>query len=85
MDEHIERARVAPGWLIGPLAATVVLFVLGLPLGFFSSGGGYLIAAVGAFWVGWGTTSLADSRHQRRNGMIVATWVIVLLCAYLLQ
>lgn len=84
MNERYGRSGAwAPGWLVGPLVATIVLFFCGFPLGFFASGGGFLIAGMAAFWAGWATASVADSARQGRNAVIVAACIIAQLCAYI--
>jgi hypothetical protein len=72
-----------PGWLIGPAAAIVVLLILGgVQFALFASGGGLLIAAGIAFWVGAGVAAFADPARQVRNAVIVAAAVVVCLSAF---
>jgi hypothetical protein len=73
-----------PGWLIGPVAATAALVVLGFVwLGLYASGGGLLIAAAAALVVGV-SAALAAPRHRGRNAAITAAYVVALLAAYLI-
>jgi len=73
-----------PGWFVGPLAATAALVVIGfVSLGVYASGGGLLIAAGVAFWVGAGVAGIADPRRWARSTVIVALYVVVLFGSYL--
>lgn len=72
-----------PGWLVGPVAAIAALAILGFDFALFASGGGFLMAAVAAFWFGAGIAALIDPKRQKQNAMIVAVSIVVSLSAYL--
>ena len=72
------------GWIVGVLAATGTLFVLGfVSSGFYASAGGLVIAGAVAFFLGSGAAAVVDSRTGR-NASIVAFYLVALLAAYLL-
>jgi hypothetical protein len=77
-------SAVRSGWLVGILAATGTIVVMGLvSLGFFASFGGLLVVAGLAFIVGAGAARLVDSRVDR-NVSIVAGYIALLFVAYVL-
>lgn len=72
------------GWIVGVLAATATLFVLGcVSSGFYVSAGGLVIAGALAFFLGSGAAAVVDSRTGR-NASIVAFYLVAVLAAYLL-
>jgi hypothetical protein len=74
---------VSSGSLVGPLAATGTLVVLGfVSPGFYVSLGGLLLAGMFAFMTGTGAAGLVDSRRGRNAG-IVASYIVVLVAVYL--
>lgn len=73
-----------PGWIVGPVAATAALLAIGFTsLGVYASGGGLLIAAGIAFWVGAGVAGWVEPKRQGRNTAIVALYIVVLFAAWL--
>ena len=74
----------APGWLVGPIAATTTLVALGIVwLGLYTSVPGLLIAAGIAFWVGAGAAALVERGRAMKNAAIVAAYLVLLCTAYL--
>jgi hypothetical protein len=74
----------APGWVVGPVAATLALVALAFVwLGLYASGGGLLIAAGIAFWAGAGVAAMIDPPRSGRNAFVVAAYVVLLLAVYL--
>jgi len=72
-----------PGWLVGPVAAIGALGILGFQFALFASGGGFLLAAGGAFWFGAGIAALIDPKRQVRNALIVAIVIAVYMSVFL--
>ncbi|MGH9253230.1 MAG: hypothetical protein ACRD3C_01535 [Vicinamibacterales bacterium] len=72
-----------PGWLIGPAAAIAALFILGVEFALFASGGGLLMAAGIALWIGAEVAAFVDPARQLRNAMVVAAAIVVCLSVYL--
>ncbi len=71
-------------WMIGPLAATAALIVIAFVyVGLYASGGGLLIAAGIAFWIGAGIAGWADPNRQARHAGIVAAYIVLLFTAWL--
>jgi hypothetical protein len=68
-----------PGWVAGLLPAMITLLGLGFGMGLFASGGGPLVALVGAIWVGAAISSIVDPKHNARNALIIAFVVLVFL------
>lgn len=82
VSKHNIIRHVASGWLVGPLAATGTLVMIGfVSLGFYASLGGLLIAGTLAFIAGTSVAVLVDSRLGRNAG-IVAGYIAVLFAAY---
>jgi len=73
-----------PAWVVGPTAAVGALLILGIDFALFASGGGILIAAGIAFWVGAGVAGFVDQDRPWRNALIVAISIVVSLSAYLM-
>jgi hypothetical protein len=85
MDHTEVRRRILSGWLVGVLAATCALIVMGfLSVGFFVSVGGLAIAWTVAFMAGTGAAAVVDPAHSGRNASVVAFYLIVLVAAYFL-
>ena len=68
-------------WLVGPLVAKATLFILGIGLLLFASGGGLLLAAVIAFIAGTAAACRVDSRTDVA-ALIVAVSIAASLWAY---
>ena len=71
-----------PAWLVGPVVAIGALLILGIEFALFASGGGILIAAGVAFWIGAGIAGMVDPDRPWRNALIVAVSIVVWLSAY---
>jgi hypothetical protein len=72
-----------PAWLVGPVVAIAALLIFGIEFALFPSGGGILIAAGVAFWIGAGVAGMVDPDRPWRNTLIVAVSIVVWLSAYL--
>ena len=72
-----------PAWLVGPVVAIGATLILGVEFALFASGGGILIAAGVAFWIGAGIAGLVDPDRPWRNALIVAVSIGAWLSAYL--
>ena len=85
MDHTEFRRRILPTWLVGVLAATCALIVMGfLSVGFFVSVGGLVIAWTVAFMAGTGAAAVVEPAHSGRNASVVAFYLIVLVAVYVL-
>ena len=78
------RALHRIAWFVGPLAATGALVAISLVwLELFASGGGLLIAAGVAFWIGWVAAAYVEPERQWRHAVIVAAYVVALMVGFL--
>jgi hypothetical protein len=77
--------RAVGGRIVGTLAATVTLIVLGLvALGLFTSVGGLLIAGTIATVAGIIASVIVEPRKPGRNAVVVAGYVAILLLGSLI-
>jgi hypothetical protein len=71
------------GWLVGPAAAVATLFLLGIGLSLFASGGGVLFSVALAFMAGTRAAGLVDQRRRDVHALIVAVSIGLSLSTYL--
>jgi hypothetical protein len=73
-----------PAWIVGPVVALGALLTLGFEFALFASGGGILIAAGVAFWIGAGAAGLVDPDRPWRNALVVAVSIALWVSAHLM-
>ena len=73
-----------PAWIVGPVVALAALLTLGFEFALFASGGGILIAAGVAFWIGAGAAGMVDPDRPWRNTLVVAVSIAVWVSVYLM-